>query len=373
MAETEVENMEKQKGGENVENKEARWPLRIEAKLNSEAETALAKNGIDYGHDKRIVNGNTFVMEIPIYPEDLKKYRALYISDEQAKIRRCWHPYKFWYCYNSKKPDGFLLEGDDCPDEYDKEHDWLNVSKRYPLLGNGETNDFDIKDINRNIVEWIEENGQLPDRDTARDIVIKTLEQFEDYMEHRKEMFEEYIAKKREREIKEQEEWLAKQKAEEEKREREKQKKINAILSKPWVQKLKDAFEVEEMRNKEIQRFKEKFNLTDEEIQVTETYDKPYVHITAKVDLHPLNIDRIVYIRNYYPDEWENMDHEDRDNFSDYANNLADKLAELFGGSVRVFDNRNEGYSSYNAWLVVGISETDNIEVASREIYEDDC
>ena len=370
MAEKEVGSMEKAKGGENVENKEVRWPLRIEATLSSAAETALAKNGIDYKHDSRIVNGNTFVMEIPIYPDDMKKYEALYVEKGQAKIRSYWQPYKLWYCVNSKKPDAFLLEGDDCPEGYYKDDSWLNVSKRYPLLGEGGTNDFDIKDINRNIIKWIEEHGQLPDRDTARDIVIKTLEQFKDYMEHRKEMFEEYVAKKKEKMIRDREEWLAKKKAEEERREREKQEKINTLLSKPWVQKLKEAFEVEEVRNKEIQRFKQKFGLTDEDIDIINTYNKPYVHITAKIDLRPIGIDRTVYIRNYYPDEW-NEAGGDRDYFSDYANTVADKLAEIFGGDVVVFTDEDDDYAEFNVWLVVTLEGNDNIEVADRKIYRE--
>ena len=375
MVEKEVENMEKQKGGNaDMEEKEVRWPLRIEAKLIPAAETALAKNGIDYGHDSRIVNGNTFVIEIPIYPEDLKKYRVLYVKKEQVKIHVYWHPYMLKYCEDSKKPDIFLSEDDKCPKGYSEHFTRINVSKRYPLLGKEESNSFGIDDIERNIVEWIRENGQLPDIDAARDIVIKTLEQFEDYMEHRKEMFEEKLEQIKDKMIKSHEEWLAKQRAEEEQRKKEHEKEVAALARKPWVKALKNKIDVNQKRNDEITRFKGKFGLTDDELQTVDISDEPYVHITAKIDLDPIGIDRTVYIRNYFPNIWENVDETGREVFSDYSNKVADALAEIFKGDVVVFDNDYEDNEGYNAWLVVAMGEMsdDNIEVASRELDGED-
>lgn len=366
--------MKKQNGGmEDTVKEEVQWPLRIQVNLSAGAETALAKNGVNYGNDSRVVNGKNFVVDIPVYPKDIGMYRALYISDGRAKIHDYFQPYKFDYCINYKQPDAILNDGKECPAEYHKAGTWISVDDRYPLLGEGALSDFNEKIIAKNVDKWITNNGKLPNKDTIRDIVIKTLEQFEDYMVHRKEIFEEYVAKERERMKKEREQEQKKQREKEEQIKREEQKKINALVSKQWIKALKEHFDIDEERNREIARFKKKYGLDDNEIQIYNIPDKPFVHVTAKLDLKPIGINRTLYIRNYILDNWYNMNNTSRSVFSDYSNIIADEIANIFDGFVVVADSQDEDSNCYEAWLLVCSTVTnDSIEIASNEVCDED-
>jgi len=373
MVDMEVENMENQKGGENVENKEAWWPLELEVRLDSKAETELAKNGVDYREDERVSKnqyGDYIVhYEIPMTSEEIKRYDVLSIRDGAVIVGE--YGYITRIRYETRGADVVFEDEEEINIHIARNH-YFDVPEKYKRLHEALSSDdsFGKHTLSVAILGEITRKGRLLSTEEAKQVVIEVLEELRDFLEHYDEIITEVKEEIREKHRKEYEE-NRKKIEEQEKREREeKQKKIEALLSKPWVQKLKESFEIDEVRKREIQRFKEKYHLSDDELQIVETYNKPYVKITAKIDLRPIGVDRTVYIRNYYPDEWYEFSETGRGHFSDYANNLADKLAEIFGGTVGTFTNEDEESCQYNVWLVVALEDNDNIEVASTEVDE---
>ena len=381
MAEMEKTDVEKIKGGENVENeaKEVWYPLELEVSLGKEQETALARNGIDYKRHPQVVKNeyDRYHVEytVPIYPDELDRYKDyIYVEKGQVKVKEKWGINRVYYAYDND--DTNLVFWDENKEEYKKLPREDSVDCKIPPKYNYLSFRFDKGDIETAISLEIAKQGKILATEEARAITLEVLKQIKDYkdnwQENAKECKEKIRAEFEERRKKREEE---RKKAEQEKKEKEeKERKIReALLSKDWVKQLKEKMDISDKRQKEIERFKNKYGLIDEELQISETSEKPYVHITAKIDLRPIGIDRTLYIRNYLPDQFANVDEVGKEVFSDYSQEVASKLAEILDHEIVVFDDSEDDEYKYNAYLVVvDKGNHDNIEVASTEI-EDDC
>ena len=160
-------------------------------------------------------------------------------------------------------------------------------------------------------------------------------------------------------------EYIEKKLKEQEEKERKRREERERIFSKPWVKALVEENEIARKREQEIQRFKEKFALSDDEIETWNTSNEPFVHIQSNVDLEPVGIKRKIIIRNFAPGDYaETLDGYD-DAFSDLSWFIAKKLAKIFNGEVLVYGD-DENYPDY-VYLVVK-TENDYLEVASTQL-----
>ena len=120
---------------------------------------------------------------------------------------------------------------------------------------------------------------------------------------------------------------------------------------------------MESLKQKEMQRFKEKYALSDEEIETWDISNKPYIHMEASIDLRPLGISRTVIIRNYASYEGEVDGYAEY--FSDLSWMIAEILAKHFNGEIKVYGD-HEDYPS-TVYLVVQ-AQGDFLEVASSDV-----
>lgn len=350
-----------------VENGGPVWYLYATVTLDRKEETVLAQNGVDYAHHPKVTNGNEVNYKIPIYPEDVKRFNEyMYVQNNNVYLYNIGEKLGVRYSKDWKtgqidfNPKGYADEAK------------VSAPEGVCVSCCNESVEIGLDCLRSVIRDAIREKKGIITDEEARAVLIEMLQRYDEFVKKlpelkeklRKEIREDFEKKYKERK-KAEEECKA---AEEE----EKRKKMETLLSKQWIKQLKEKIDIESARMQEIERFKKTYELTDEELQMNETYKRPYVRITAKIDLRPLGIDRTLYIRNYIPDHWLDTDNMGESVFSDYAQEVARTLAEILGYEVLVFDDQEDDECRYNAYLaVVKEDNYDTIEVASQEI--DDC
>jgi len=346
-----MENVEKKgEGGENAE--KPVWYLDFVWEPSDEAMKALAANNIQ-------VDNKVLLDWIPFYSEHIMAVKdTIRLDGRRIKLTDVDTEVSVEILYD----EDYNEVSEDFPGKKYRQtfSDGMRHHRARPYSNSVE------EYINTAINEFVVKNGRLPSKEETRDAVLSVLKKLQSEVdskeEHREALMKrakQWLKKRR----KEHEEWLKKKQAEEEEKKRKEEEERQRLLSKPWVKAIYEANEMESLKQKEMQRFKEKYALSDEEIETWDISNKPYIHMEASIDLRPLGISRTVIIRNYASYEGEVDGYAEY--FSDLSWMIAEILAKHFNGEIKVYGD-HEDYPS-TVYLVVQ-AQGDFLEVASSDV-----
>lgn len=210
-------------------------------------------------------------------------------------------------------------------------------------------------------LDWLEQDEILTPQ-TVSQAILQLHKQYNEVKTQLKECLPEWQKAR-----KQYEEKLAKQKAEEkaekEKREAEEKARQERLANLGWIKQLTQKVAIESEKEAEIKRFCEKFELEPTDLQVDDISDKPYVRLSAIIPVTIGGFERTLEITNkVYHDIGENYEWEEPE-FSDLCKAIADALAEIFNGEVKIVTDFNRGISYLNV-----VANGDTINVATAEL-----
>ena len=146
--------------------------------------------------------------------------------------------------------------------------------------------------------------------------------------------------------------------------------RLQRMTKLPWVKQLTEKLQIAETGKTEIDRFCTKFSLAYGDIQVQNIASKPYVRISATVEISAAGNDRRLEISNRTYDQVGEDEYSQYKSaeFSDFSYAVAKALAEIFQGEVKEIYN----YDRREAYLNVEC-QGDTIQIASTDLESDDC